>query len=159
MPDLTCRKVANSPRRIHTNITSKTYWDVLPVLSANEFKTIYICIKDIVNNVMPVSCANKQLKWSVAPCKGIRIPESGKCFVESGILGFGIRNPGFTDKESGIQYLETGIKNPRMSCIGFPKIVLHSSYKGRDQSDLPELINTNRDTFRSVGFLHYITFY
>ena len=114
---------------------------------------IYICIRDIVNNVMSVSCANKQLKWSVAPCKGIRIPESGKCFVESGILGFGIRNPGFTDKESGIQHLETGIKNPRMSCIGFPKIVLHSSYKGRDQSDLPELINTNRDTFRSVGFL------
>ena len=35
----------------------------------------------------------KQLSWKVAPRNGIRIPESGKVvFVESGILGFGIRN-------------------------------------------------------------------
>ena len=30
----------------------------------------------------------------IAPCKGIRIPESKNfLLVESGILGFGIRNP------------------------------------------------------------------
>ena len=37
----------------------------------------------------------------LAPCKGIRIPESGNfLLLESGILGFGIRNPAL------------GIRNP-----------------------------------------------
>ena len=41
------------------------------------------------------------LEGQVAPCKGIRIPESRNfLLVESGILGFGIRNPAL------------GIRNP-----------------------------------------------
>ena len=36
---------------------------------------------------------NELLKLGVAPCKGIRIPESVKIlFMESGILDLGIRN-------------------------------------------------------------------
>ena len=62
---------------------------------------------------------------NVAPCKVIRIPESGNFFpVESGLLGFGIwnsakgsrillpigiGNPCSSDKESRIQYLESEI--------------------------------------------------
>ena len=43
----------------------------------------------------------------VAPCEGMRILESGKILVmESGILGFGIRNTGFKDSESHL------IQNP-----------------------------------------------
>ena len=35
---------------------------------------------------------NRHIK-SITPCEGMRIPESGKfLFVESGTLGFGIRN-------------------------------------------------------------------
>ena len=48
---------------------------------------------------------------SFRSCKGIQIPESVKfLLVESGILlRIGIQNPSSTDKESGIQYLESGI--------------------------------------------------
>ena len=39
-------------------------------------------------------CQRKFVILEIAPCKGNRIPESGKfLLVESGILGFGIRNP------------------------------------------------------------------
>ena len=43
--------------------------------------------------------------------------------VESGILGFGIRNPSSTDKWSGIQYLESGIHgldSRVQDCLRFP---------------------------------------
>ena len=68
-----------------------------------------------------------QLPWLVlTPCKGIRIPETAGNFSlwnpesrvlesrihlkESGIpLTIGIRNPNFTDKESRIQYMKSGI--------------------------------------------------
>ena len=44
----------------------------------------------------------------LAPCKGIRIPESGNfLLLESGILGFGIRNPAL-----GIRNPALGIRNP-----------------------------------------------
>ena len=83
----------------------------------------------------------------LAPCKGIRIPESGKFLwiwnpgnwvVESEILGFGIpnttqgirnptnvaiRNSGSTDKESTIQYLgfgTHGVESRIPDCLGFP---------------------------------------
>ena len=67
-----------------------------------------------------------------ATCKGIRIPESGKCMlVESGILGFGtrvtaqgipltigIQNPSSTEKDwnsvPAIGHPRRGIQNPRM---------------------------------------------
>ena len=74
-----------------------------------------------------------------APCKGIQISGSGRfLLVESGILGFGIWNvakesgislkigiwnPSSTDKENGIQYLETGIHGVEsriQDCLGFP---------------------------------------
>ena len=43
-----------------------------------------------------------------APCKVIRIPESDKLLlVESGILGFGVRNPSLPDKESRIYSVES----------------------------------------------------
>ena len=67
----------------------------------------------------------KYPRSSLAPCKGIRIAESRKSLlVESGILGFGIRNldwgirnpangrirnPASTDKESGIHSKESRI--------------------------------------------------
>ena len=58
------------------------------------------------------------------PCKGIWIPESGKVLpVESGILGFGNRNASSTDKEFGIQHLESeiqGIESRIQDCLGFP---------------------------------------
>ena len=58
------------------------------------------------------------------PCKGIPIPESGKVLpVESGILGFGNRNASSTDKEFGIQHLESeiqGIESRIQDCLGFP---------------------------------------
>ena len=61
---------------------------------------------------------------SLPPCKGIRIPESGTVLpVESGILGFGIRNASSTDKEFGIQHLESeiqGIESRIQDCLGFP---------------------------------------
>ena len=54
---------------------------------------------------------------------GIRNPESW--YLESGILlkeswiplTTGIRNPSFTVKESGIQYLEFGIRNPEFKTV------------------------------------------
>ena len=43
-----------------------------------------------------------------APCKVIRIPESDNLLlVESGILGFGVRNPSLPDKESRIYSVES----------------------------------------------------
>ena len=52
---------------------------------------------------------------SFRSCKGIQIPESVKfLLVESGILlRIGIQNPSSTDKESGIQYLESRIHGVR----------------------------------------------
>ena len=89
---------------------------------------------------------------SIAPCKGLRTPESGKFLlvesrirevylVESGIPGFGIRdiaqgiqigirNPSSTDEESEIQYLESGIHGVEsriQDCLGF-------RYMGREVS-------------------------
>ena len=85
---------------------------------------------------------------SIAPYKGIQIPQSGKFLLvesgirktfleESGILGSEtwntaqeIRNPvpgiwilDSTDKESGIQYLESrvhGVESRIPDCLGFP---------------------------------------
>ena len=58
-------------------------------------------------------CSARLKPWSImgnvrlAPCKGIRIPESRNLLlVESGILGFGIQH-----KESAI-LLKIGIQNP-----------------------------------------------
>ena len=46
--------------------------------------------------------------WDIAPCKGIRNPESNIFLpLESGILGFGIRNP-----VPGIRNPTRGIRNP-----------------------------------------------
>ena len=73
---------------------------------------------------------SRELFWKLY----YRIPESGEfVLVESEILGFGIRNPeslkirvrnsSYTDKDSGIQYLEFGIHK---------RVILNSrSYMGR----------------------------
>ena len=70
-------------------------------------------------------------------CRGIRNPanfclwnpgswalESGIQFKESGILlTIGIQNPSSTDKDSRIQYLESGIQDVEsriQDCLGFP---------------------------------------
>ena len=71
---------------------------------------------------------------NLAPCKGIRIPESSKfLLVEWGILDVGIqntaqgirnplmiriRNPSSTDNESGIHGIESRIQE----CLGFPYV-------------------------------------
>ena len=75
-----------------------------------------------------------------APCKEIRILESVNCLlIESGILGFGIRNTAQTRNpeshkrlesriqvplaKTGIQYLESGIHDVEswiQHCLGFP---------------------------------------
>ena len=58
-------------------------------------------------------------------------PESGKLLVESGILGFGIRNPSkdlnpeskVPLTKTGIQYLESvihGVESRIQDCLGFP---------------------------------------
>jgi len=56
----------------------------------------------------------------LAPCKLIRILESGKSWALESVIQFQesrllltikIRNPSSTDKESGIQYLESGINS------------------------------------------------
>ena len=52
--------------------------------------------KDISLHVGYLSCLDAGLNrdLSIAPCKGIRNPESTNfVLVESGILGFGIQNP------------------------------------------------------------------
>ena len=52
--------------------------------------------KDVSLHVGYLSCldAGFNRDLSIAPCKGIRIPESMNfVLVESGILGFGIQNP------------------------------------------------------------------
>ena len=69
----------------------------------------------------------------IASCKENEIPESGKFLpLESGILDFGIRNttqrirnPSPTEKESRIEYLESGIHGVEsriQTCLGFPYI-------------------------------------
>ena len=68
----------------------------------------------------------------LAPCEGMRIPESwalktGIQIKESGILlTIGIGNPRYTDKESRIQYLKSGIHGVEsrfQDCLGFPYIL------------------------------------
>ena len=88
----------------------------------------------------------------VAQCKGIWIPRSHRNFflwnseswknllwnpeswaLESGIqlkesgipLTIGIRNPSFTDKESGFQYLESGIRDEESRIQDMSWIPLH----------------------------------
>lgn len=67
---------------------------------------------------------------SLNVCKGVQIPESGKyLLVQSGIelkesgnpVTIVIRNPSFTDEESGIQHMESSSQG----CLGLP-------YLGRD---------------------------
>ena len=59
--------------------------------------------KTLANETLAKRPATKKTTVTIksfAPCKAIRIPESGKILLgESGILGFGIRN---TAKESAI---------------------------------------------------------
>ena len=68
-------------------------------------------------------------------------PESGKLLVESGILGFGIRNPSkdlYPESKvpltkTGIQYLESGIQGVEsriQDCLRFPYIERSSWMKG-----------------------------
>ena len=55
-----------------------------------------------------------------APCKGIRIPESGKfSHVESRILGLGFRNTavGIRNPSSAKKYLEYGYWNPESKTV------------------------------------------
>ena len=68
----------------------------------------------------------------LAPFEGMRIPESwalktGIQIKESGILlTIGIGNPRYTDKESRIQYLESGmhdVESRFQGCLGFPYIL------------------------------------
>ena len=50
---------------------------------------------------------------SIAPCKGIRIPESVKfLLVESGILGFGIRNTALRIRKPIKDLMEFSLWNP-----------------------------------------------
>ena len=91
---------------------------------------------------------NFVIQYNLVPCKVSGIPESVKFLlvecgdpdiflVESGILGFGIRNtfqgnrnPSSTDEESGIQYLDCRIQHLTsgihsvdsriQDCLGFP---------------------------------------
>ena len=84
---------------------------------------------------------------SLSPCNRIRIriPESGNFFfVETWILGFGIRNPtneynpeskfhwqlesGIPYLESGIRNLGRGIQNPRLSWIPLPVYLVIKSF-------------------------------
>ena len=72
----------------------------------------------------------KKKNDDIAPCKGIRIPESRKILLiesgkqpkESGILlTIGIQNPSFTDKYGnplpGIRNPQRGFQNPRLPWI------------------------------------------
>ena len=102
-------------------------------VEGKSFRMYNICFPDTIASKLRRWAGNKALyftaiacsaKTSIAPCKGIRIPEFGKTLVvESGILDFGIRNtaqgilnstndwnPESKFHRSRIQYLESGIQ-------------------------------------------------
>ena len=93
------------------------------------------------NEIKFVSTSRHVISSIFVLCKGIWIPWSDNfLLVESGILGFGIQNtaqgilnlltigiqnPRTTDKESRIQYLESGIQGMEsriQDCLGFAQM-------------------------------------
>ena len=101
-------RVAPCPQQLTGNVHRDKY-------RGKKFQPQIRLIKDKNGTILPenediklrwkefcVACTQKLFYLSFfAPCKGIRIPESRNfLLVESGILGFGIRNPAL------------GIRNP-----------------------------------------------
>ena len=87
-----------------------------------------------------------------APCRGIRIPDSGKFLLVDWFrnpgnllwnlesLGFGFRNTYKAGLESGLQYLESGIHDMEskiQDCLGFhgAKVSRVSGFPWMDSSD------------------------
>ena len=108
--------------------------------SSASWKLLVYILLTTIKNVSLV----KMYREVIAPCKGIRIPESGKFWpVESGILGLGIQNiaqgirnptklwnpvskfhwqdwnaaPGTRNPLNGIRMARKGIENPSMFWI------------------------------------------
>ena len=119
------------------------YCSAIGCSSSFELKSFFQCCILLCHHFSDVKCIHANfsfIKYELAPCKGVRIPESGNSGIfclwnaeswvlesgtqlkESGVLlTIGIQNPSSTDKYWNpvpvIQNPQRGIQNPRLAAL------------------------------------------